>query len=442
MLNINQVCLRNLKQPKSWTLEAYLAIGGYQVWKSIINHKTSPESIIDDIKASGLRGRGGAGFPTGLKWSFIQRHMPGRKYLICNSDEGEPGTCKDTLILKHNPHQLIEGMAIASYAMGIEVAYNYLRGEFQTQFDRCESALLEARKAGFIGQNVLGSETHFEMHNVLGAGSYIVGEETAMIESLEGKRAMPRYKPPFPANNGYGGRPTTVNNTETLASVPVILDMGAKSFLEMGTPQSGGTRIFCMSGHVKSPGVFEVPLGTPFIQLLKLAGGMRKGAKLKAVIPGGTSMKLLSAEEVMPLTFDFESVQAKGSALGSGGVIVMDDSTCMVQALAHMMRFYQEESCGQCTPCREGSGWVKSMLDTLLEGKGKPGDVDQLYSVAKNIEGRTICAFGEAISWPVTSFIDKYREEFDYFAKNGRSILTKGKGNSKVPQQAYRWDYE
>jgi NADH-quinone oxidoreductase subunit F len=442
MIDLNQVCLRNLKQPQSWTLKQYQSIGGYRIWESIIKDNISPESIINDIKASGLRGRGGAGFPTGLKWSFIQKHLPGDKYLICNSDEGEPGTCKDTLILKHNPHQLIEGMAIASYAMGIEIAYNYLRGEFKQQFDRCESALLEARAAGFLGKGVLGSKINFDMHNVLGAGSYIVGEETAMIESLEGKRAMPRYKPPFPANNGYCGKPTTVNNTETLASVPVILDMGPKAFLEMGTPKSGGTKIFCVSGHVESPGVFEVPLGTPFQELLKLAGGMRKGSQLKAVIPGGTSMKLLSAKQVMSLSFDFESIQAQGSALGSGGVIVMDDSTCMVQALAHMMRFYEEESCGQCTPCREGSGWVKSMLDTILAGNAQPGDVDKLYSIAKNIEGRTICAFGEAISWPVTSFITLFRDEFDYFVNNGRSLLTSGEGKTKDPQQAYRWDYE
>lgn len=422
-----QVCTRTFALEKPWTLQAYESIGGYQAWRKIVKQKTPPADIVDIVKKSGLKGRGGAGFLTGLKWSFIPKDYKGQRYLICNSDEGEPGTCKDTEILLLNPHQLLEGILISSYAMGATVAYHYLRGEFLTQFERCESALAEARKAGLIGKKVLKSDIDIDCHNVLGAGSYIVGEETAMIESLEGKRAMPRVKPPFPAIYGLYGKPTTVNNTETLASVPIIMEKGPEWFAEQGCKNSGGTKLFCVSGHVNSPGVFELPLGTPFAKLIELAGGMRQGRKCKAVIPGGSSMRVLPGAVIMQTNLDYDSVFQAGSMLGSGGVIVMDDTTCMVDAMACILRFYHDESCGQCTPCREGSGWVLRIVERILAGNGIKEDVDKLYTVAKNIEGRTICAFGEAISWPVTSFVEHFYDEFAYFVKHKRSMITSQK---------------
>ncbi len=418
MSQLNQVCYRGIEREDSYTLAAYQAIGGYSAWRKILEEKTDRNQIIEVIKASGLKGRGGAGFSTGLKWSFVDKNNPKQKFLVCNSDEGEPGTCKDTLILSKNPHQLLEGMAICAYVMGATKAYNYMRGEFFLQYQRCEQALNDAISAGLLGKNCLGTGVDVEIFNILGAGSYIVGEETAMLESLEGKRAQPRYKPPFPAVSGLYGMPTIINNTETLASVPVILEKGAEWFAQLGTKGSGGTKIFCVSGHVNQPGVFEVPMGIAFSELLEMAGGVRKGRKLKAVIPGGTSMRILSANKTLSMRMDYEDIAKMGSALGSGGVIIMDDSTCMVQALCHMMRFYEEESCGQCTPCREGSGCVYKILKDMVSCKARPDAVEQLYTVAKKIEGRTICAFGEAISWPVTSFIDTFREEFDYIVAN------------------------
>jgi len=426
-MEINSICLRTMDLKDRASLATYEAIGGYKVWRDILATKPSVESLIDKIKASGLRGRGGAGFPTGLKWTFMPKDHKGKKYLICNSDEGEPGTCKDTLILSHNPHQLIEGMAIAAYAMGIEDSYNYMRGEFLHQYESCEKALEEAKAAGLIGEDMLGSGINFRLYNVLGAGSYIVGEETAMIESLEGKRAMPRYKPPFPANYGLYGMPTTVNNTETLASIPVILDKGPEWFAGLGTEKSGGTKIFCVSGHVEKPGVFELPLGTPFKDLLELCGGIKEGRSCKAVIPGGSSMKIVPGEKMLELNMDYETFSGIGSGLGSGGVIVMDDTTCMVEALANVLHFYKDESCGQCVPCREGVGWVTKITNNILEGNGTLGDVDKLSELAENVEGRTICAFGEAFAWPILSFLEHFRHEFDYFVAHGRSMISGSK---------------
>ena len=420
----NEICFQTLQFDPPWALESYLKVGGYQAWKKILAEKTPPGDIIDAIKKSALRGRGGAGFSTGLKWSFMPRTAPGQKYLVCNSDESEPGTFKDRDILRYNPHAVIEGMAIAGYAIGATVGYNYLRGEFHHEpYERFEHALREARAAGLIGRNILGSGVDFELHAHLGAGAYICGEETALLESLEGKKGMPRYKPPFPANYGLYGRPTTINNTETLASVPSIIRNGWEWFLNLGKPNNGGVKIFSISGHVNRPGNYEVPLGTPFKKLLELAGGVRGGRELKAVIPGGSSMPVLPAEIIMKCDMDYDSLTRAGSALGSGGVIVMDDSTCMVRALMRISRFYYAESCGQCTPCREGTGWLYRVLRRIEHGEGRAQDLDLLVSAAGQIEGHTICAFGDAAAWPVQSFIKHFRKEFEYHVEHKRCLV-------------------
>lgn len=411
-MKLNQVCYRTLHLDQSWTLAAYESIGGYQVLKRILQEKVPPAEIIQTLKDSGLRGRGGAGFPTGLKWSFVKRDEPGQKYVICNSDESEPGTFKDRDILRFNPHQVLEGIAIGCYVMNASVAYHFMRGEFWEPFQRCEVALQEARQAGYLGKNILDSGIDIDIYNLTSAGAYICGEETALMNSLEGKRGMPRFKPPFPAAFGIFGRPTNINNTETYASVPVILEKGAQWFADLGVPNSAGTKIFCVSGHVNKPGNYEVPMGIPFSELLALAGGMRNGAKLKAVIPGGVSMPVLPAEVIMNTRMDFDSLMKAGSMLGSGGVVVMDDSTCMVRALARISKFFFHESCGQCTPCREGTGWIYRLVKKIENGEGSLGDLEQLARSAKNMEGRTICAFGDAAAWPVGGFLKHFRDEF------------------------------
>ena len=413
----NEVCFRTLSNTEkpAYTLDAYLAVGGYDVWKRILKGEISPEQIIDTLKASNLRGRGGAGFPAGLKWSFIPRSNPAQKYVVCNSDEGEPGTCKDREILRHNPHQLIEGMAIAGFVMNASVGYNYIRGEFYEPIARFEHALKEAYAAGLLGKNILNSNFDYDLYYSTGAGAYICGEETALLNSLEGKKGQPRFKPPFPANFGLYGKPTNINNTETYASVPPILQHGAEWFQKLGTEKSGGTKLFCVSGHVNAPGVFEISLGTPFSELLALAGGVRDGHTLKAVIPGGSSSKILTADEIMQCTMDYESIGAAGSMLGSGAVIVLDETTCMVQVLARLSHFYYEESCGQCTPCREGTGWMYRTLHRIVEGHGNIEDLDNLTRIASNIEGHTICGLGEAAAWPVQSYLAKYRDEFEAY---------------------------
>jgi NADH-quinone oxidoreductase subunit F len=411
----NQVCFTTLEFDEPWTLENYIKTGGYEAWKKILAEKTPPEDIIEEVKNSGLRGRGGAGFPTGLKWSFMPRNAPVQKYIVCNSDESEPGTCKDRDILRYNPHALIEGMAIGGYAMGATVGYNYMRGEFHHEpFERFEAALKEAYEAGLLGSNLQGSGIDFDLYSHLGAGAYICGEETALLNSLEGKKGQPRYKPPFPANFGLYGKPTTINNTESLASVPAIMRNGAQWFLELGRPNNGGEKIWCVSGHVNKPGNYEIPLGAPFRDLLELAGGVREGHKLKAVIPGGCSMPVMPADVIMNTDLDYDSLSKAGSALGSAGMIVMDDSTCMVKALMRISRFYYAESCGQCTPCREGCGWMYRVIKRIEEGKGTMEDIDLLASAAGQIEGHTICAFGDAAAWPVQSFVKHFREEFEY----------------------------
>lgn len=412
----NQVCFRTLHLPESWTLSAYESVGGYSVWRKILREQTPAAEIIAQIKLAALRGRGGAGFATGVKLSFIDRTLPGQKYIVCNSDEGEPGTFKDRDILRFNPHQVIEGIAIAGYVIGATVGYNYIRGEFAEPIERIEQAVAEAYAAGLLGSNLLNSGIDFNLHNVFGAGAYICGEETALLNSLEGKKGLPRFKPPFPAVHGLYGCPTTINNTETLATLPVILEKGGQWHLEQGKPNNGGYKIFCVSGHVNRPGNYEIPLGTPFSELLALAGGVRNDKKLKAVIPGGSSAPVLPAAMMYELTMDYDTIAKAGSMLGSGGVIVMDETTCMVKVLARIAEFYFEESCGQCTPCREGTGWMQRLLHKILHGKALPADIDKLDDIAANIMGRTICAFGDAAALPVRSFLKHFREEF--YAKN------------------------
>ena len=420
----NEICYRTLHLDKPWTMATYQSVGGYDQWKKIIKENIAPEQIVEALKLSALRGRGGAGFPSGLKWSFIRRDMPGQKYVLCNADESEPGTCKDRDILRFNPHQLIEGMAIGAYAMGASVAYIYMRGEFCGEpFERVEAALQEARDAGLLGKNILGSGFDFELYTHLGAGAYICGEETAMMESLEGKRGLPRFKPPFPAARGLYGKPTTINNVETFASVPVILQHGSEWFLNLGKPNNGGCKIFSVSGHVNKPGNYEVPLGTPFKDLLEMAGGVRNGHKLKAVIPGGSSMPILPADIMMSLDMDFDSIQKAGSGLGSGAVIVMDETVCMVKMLERISKFYMHESCGQCTPCREGTGWLYRMVHRIEHGQGTLEDIENLRRTAKNIEGRTICAFGEAAAWPVGGMLKHFFDEFVYHVEHGKCCV-------------------
>ncbi|CAZ89251.1 NADH:ubiquinone oxidoreductase, chain F [Thiomonas arsenitoxydans] len=399
---------------ENWDLQGYLARDGYQALRKILTEGWTPEQVIAEVKASALRGRGGAGFPTGLKWSFMPRQFPGQKYLVCNSDEGEPGTFKDRDILRFNPHAVIEGMTIAAFAMGITVGYNYIHGEIFEDYDRFEEALRQARDAGYLGDNILGSNFSFQLHAAHGFGAYICGEETALLESLEGKKGQPRFKPPFPASFGLYGKPTTINNTETFAAVPWIIRNGGQAYLEVGKPNNGGTKIYSVSGDVAKPGNYEVPMGTPFAKLLELAGGMREGRELKAVIPGGSSAPVLPASIMMDCTMDYDSIAKAGSMLGSGAVIVLNDTRCMVKSLMRLSYFYQHESCGQCTPCREGTGWLYRVVHRIENGQGRMEDLDLLNSVSDNIAGRTICALGDAAAMPVKSFVKHFRPEFEH----------------------------
>ena len=400
----------------NWGLKDYEGRGGYQALRKVLGQDggvgMSQDEVIAELKASSLRGRGGAGFPTGLKWSFMPRNFPGQKYLVCNSDEGEPGTFKDRDILMHNPHAVIEGMAIAAYAMGASVGYNYIHGEIFRVYERFEAAIEQAREAGYLGDRVMGSGFSFQLHAHHGFGAYICGEETALLESLEGKKGQPRFKPPFPASFGLYGKPTTINNTETFAATPWIIRNGGQAYLECGKPNNGGTKIFSIQGDVERPGNYEIPLGTPFAVLLELAGGVRTGKALKAVIPGGSSSPVLPAEIIMQCTMDYDSIAKAGSMLGSGAVIVMDDSRDMVETLRRLSYFYMHESCGQCTPCREGTGWLWRMVDRILRGQGLPEDLDKLDNVAESIMGRTICALGDAAAMPVRAMIKHFRHEF------------------------------
>ncbi len=418
---------------ENWRLKDYVARDGYVALKKILQDGIKPEDVIAEVKKSALRGRGGAGFPTGLKWSFMPRSFPGPKYLVCNSDEGEPGTCKDRDIMRYNPHMLIEGMAIAAYAMGIPVGYNYIHGEIWAEYDRFEEALEEARQAGFLGDKILGSEFSFQLHAFHGYGAYICGEETALLESLEGKKGQPRFKPPFPASFGLYGKPTTINNTETFAAVPYIIRNGGEAFLNMGKPNNGGTKLFSVTGHVNRPGNYEVKLGTPFAKLLEMAGGMRGGKKLKGVIPGGSSMPVIKGDLMMQTNMDYDSIAKAGSMLGSGAVIVMDEDTCMVKAAERLAYFYFEESCGQCTPCREGTGWLYRIIHRIEHGEGRAEDLDLLLNLSDQIQGRTICALGDAAAMPVRAFVKNFREEFEYHIANKRCMVKAGGYSSPAP---------
>mgnify|MGYP002737646482 CR=1 FL=1 len=411
----------------NWRLKDYEARGGYAALRKILGKDggegMTQDQVIAEVKASSLRGRGGAGFPTGLKWSFMPRTFPGQKYLVCNSDEGEPGTAKDREILRYNPHTVIEGMIIAAYAMGITVGYNYIHGEIFEAYERFEEALEEARAAGYLGNNIMGSDFSFQLHAHHGFGAYICGEETALLESLEGKKGQPRFKPPFPASYGLFGKPTTVNNTETFASVPFILSIGAEAYHQIGKPNNGGTKIFSVSGDVAKPGNYEVPLGTPFATLLELAGGMRDGRKIKGVIPGGSSMPVIRGDVMMQTDMDYDSIAKAGSMLGSGAVIVMNEDRCMVKSLLRLSYFYYEESCGQCTPCREGTGWLYRMVHRIEHGEGRPEDMDTLLQVCDGIQGRTICALGDAAAMPVRAMIKNFTDEFAYHIEHKRCLV-------------------
>ncbi len=412
-----------LHSPDGWRLKDYEQRDGYKALRRILEEGIAPEQVIAEVKASSLRGRGGAGFPTGLKWSFMPRQFEGQKYLVCNSDEGEPGTFKDRDILRYNPHIVIEGMAIAAYAMGISVAYNYIHGEIWEVYERFEEALEEARAAGYLGDRILGSGFSFQLHAFHGYGAYICGEETALLESIEGKKGQPRFKPPFPASFGLYGKPTTINNTETLAAVPWIIRNGGQRYLEVGKPNNGGTKIFSVSGDVERPGNYEIPLGTPFAKLLELAGGVRGGRPLKMVIPGGSSAPVLPADVMMATDMDYDSIAKAGSMLGSGAVIVMDDTRCAVRSLMRLSYFYFEESCGQCTPCREGTGWMWRIVHRIEHGEGTLEDLDELDRIAYNIQGRTICALGDAAAMPVRAFLKHYRDEFAHHVEHKSCIV-------------------
>ena len=396
----------------NWGLDSYMSRGGYAQLKRILTQKVLPDEIVAEVQASGLRGRGGAGFPTAVKWGFMPKNYPGQKYLICNADESEPGTFKDRDILRFNPHAVIEGMAIAAYVLGTTVGYTYIHGEIMAIYRQFEQAIREAYQAGFLGKGILGSAMDFDLHAVHGYGAYVCGEETALLESLEGKRGQPRFKPPFPAQRGLYGQPTTVNNVETLAYLPFIMAMGGKAYADLGVNGAKGMKVFPVSGDVERPGCYEIPLGTPFKDLLAMAGGVKDGRVMKAVIPGGVSSPVLPAGVMMELNLDHSAITEAGSMMGTGGVIVLDETRSMVSALLNIARFYCNESCGQCTPCREGTAWMVRLLERIAAKKASEHDIDLLDAVAADIQGRTVCALGEAAALPVRSFLKHFRHEF------------------------------
>jgi NADH-quinone oxidoreductase subunit F len=419
---INPILTVGWNGDAAWRLRDYVQRGGYKALRRIIEEKIPAAQVIDEVKKSGLRGRGGAGFPTGLKWSFMPKDA-GEKYIVCNTDEGEPGTFKDRDILRCNPHAVIEGMVIAGYAVGAARGYNYIHGEIWELYERFEEALDEAREAGYVGRNILGSSFDFELNTHHGYGAYVCGEESGLLESIEGKKGQPRFKPPFPAVVGLYDKPTTINNAETFSAVPFVLNMGADAYLAIGKPNNAGTKLFSVSGHVNRPGNYELPLGTPFPKLLEMAGGVRGGRKLKACIPGGSSAPVLPAEVIMECTLDYDAISKAGSMMGSGAVIVMDETTCMVRALERLSYFYHEESCGQCTPCREGTRWMYDIVHRIEHGAGRPEDLDLLGDVTKNIMGRTVCALGDAAAMPVQGFLKHFRDEFLYHVENGKCLV-------------------
>ena len=402
--------------------DVYRREGGYRSVEKALK-TMSPDQVTEEVKKSGLRGRGGAGFPTGMKWSFLAKPEGVPRYLVCNADESEPGTFKDRELIEIEPHRVLEGVALCCYAIGAETAFVYIRGEYVQPADRLEAAIAEAEAANILGAGCLGTSVNVKIHVFRGAGAYICGEETALLESLEGKKGLPRFKPPFPASFGLYGKPTTINNTETFAAVPWIINNGGEAFLALGRQNNGGTKIFSVSGDVARPGNYEIKLGTPFARLLDMAGGMRAGRKLKACIPGGSSMPVLPGEVMLATDMDYDSIAKAGSMLGSGAVILMDDTRCMVRSLLRLSYFYFEESCGQCTPCREGTGWLWRVVDRIEHGKGKNEDLDLLLSVSDNIAGRTICALGDAAALPVKSFIKHFRAEFQHHIDHKQCLV-------------------
>ncbi|MBF0139061.1 MAG: NADH-quinone oxidoreductase subunit NuoF [Magnetococcales bacterium] len=418
-----QIVFKNIHKANSHTLPVYLKGGGYKAMAEAL--AKTPEEVINEVKTSGIRGRGGAGFPAGIKWSFIPKSSTKPKYLVCNADEGEPGTCKDRDILRFDPHLLIEGMVIAAFAVGSERGYIYIRGEFFLESQRVEGAIREAYAKGYLGDNILGTGVRFDLAVHLGAGAYVCGEETALLESLEGKKGQPRVKPPFPANVGLWGGPTVINNVETLASIPAILEHGGGWYAGLGVEKSTGTKIFSVSGHVNRPGNYEVEMGLPLKRLLEeYAGGVRGGwDNLKGVIPGGSSSPVLGKQVCETVTMDYDSIARAGSMLGSGAVVVMDKSVCIVRAIARISRFYRHESCGQCTPCREGTGWLSQIVTRIEAGGGQPGDIELLEELCGNISGRTICALGDAAAMPVAGAIRAFRDEFVYHVEHGRCLV-------------------
>lgn len=430
-----KVILKDIDQPNCHTMEYYLAHGGYKALEKAMKQMT-PAQILEEIKASNLRGRGGAGFPAGIKWGFIKRESPGPKYLICNADEGEPGTFKDRKIMTSKPHIVLEGMIIAAYCMGLDAGYIYIRGEFYEPYLAMDKAIEEAYAKGYLGKNILGSGFDFDIHTYLGAGAYICGDETALMNSLEGRRGYPRLKPPFPAQYGLYGRPTTVHNVETFSAVAPIIENGGKWYADLGTPKSGGTKLYGISGHVERPGIYEITLGTPWKEFFEeMAGGVKGGKKLKAIIPGGSSTPVLKAEELDGMLLDYESIQSKGSMLGTGAVIVFDETTDMVKVAYRIMKFYAHESCGQCTPCREGCDWFYDILKRIYHGEGRESDLDMLEDMGKYIGPNTICAFGDAFVTPTLAFIRKFREEFLEYIRRGKSGLSRPQDNNEAKNE-------
>ncbi|RMF71913.1 MAG: NADH oxidoreductase (quinone) subunit F [Acidobacteria bacterium] len=426
---MEKVLTRNIGIEDSWTLRVYRSRGGYKALEQALD--TEPDALIDAVKASGLRGRGGAGFPTGVKWSFMPKQpTPERpNYLICNADESEPGTFKDRLIIEQDPHQLVEGCLVAAWAIRASKVFIYIRGEYVHGARRLEQAVAEAREANLCGRNILGKGFDCDVVVHRGAGAYICGEETALMDSLEGGRGNPRLKPPFPAQAGLYGHPTTINNVETLSCVPLIVERGAEWFASIGTDERNtGPKLYCLSGHVKRPGVYEAPIGIPLLELIEEFGGgmLRDDRPLKAVIPGGSSVPVLTAEECRDLPMDFDSLAKRGTMLGSAGVMVMDSSTDMVQVMERIAHFYAHESCGQCTPCREGTGWLEKIIRRIRSGRGSLDDLATLESAAGHMRGTTICPLADAAAMPCQSFLAKFRHEFEHYIKTGRAAVTAG----------------
>ncbi len=406
-----KVLTKRFGLPNSASIDTYLANDGYKAFLKA--REMTPDDIVNEVKASNLRGRGGAGFPTGLKWSFVPRTSPKPKYIICNADESEPGTCKDRLLMEFDPHQLIEGMMIAGLAVDSHKGYIYIRGEYRYLIEHMNKAIDEAYARGWLGKNIQGTGFDFDCYAHTGAGAYECGEETALLDSIEGKRGIPRLKPPFPAVVGAWQCPTILNNVETYSAVPPIIRDGGAAFAALGTPKNGGTRLFCLSGHINKPGVYELPMGFNLLRMIdEVGGGMRNGRKLKAVIPGGSSCPVLKAEEC-DLAMDFDTLAKAKSMLGSGGVVVMDENTCMVRAATRIMKFYAHESCGWCIPCREGTTWLKKILVRFHEGRGEASDINLIGDLSKSILGRTFCALGDAAAMPTISIVEKFRDEFE-----------------------------